>query len=131
MVSPTAPAAPKGAETEAPVAGGPAINWDMPIPTGLIVSADQAQLVGEFSFAPITPEFAQHPTRVVVSDPTLESVALRAVAVVYDFPIGPGIGEDGRVRVLEGVSDAPDSLFRDIVDSHVGLPVDRTMTSCP
>ena len=119
-ISPMAPATPT-LSAEATTAGGPTINWDMPIPTGLVVSADQAQLLGKLPFAPITPEFTQAPTRVVVSDPILESEELRAVAFVYDFPPGTGIAVDGRMHVLEGVTDASDDLFRDIVESHTGL----------
>lgn len=115
--APTATAAP----AESPVADGPAINWDMPIPTGLVVSADEAQLVGKLSFTPIAPAFAEAPVRVIVSDPALEAEELRAAVFVYDFPPGQGIGEDGRVRVLEGITDAPDDLFGQIVAGHVGL----------
>lgn len=115
-----APAA-TAASAESTVAEGPAINWDMPIPTGLVVSADEAQLVGKLPFTPITPAFAEAPVRVIVSDPALEAEELRAAVFVYDFPAGQGIGEDGRVRVLEGVTDAPDDLFGQIVAGHVGL----------
>lgn len=109
------------APTEAAVEEGPAINWDMPLPTGLIVTADQAQLVGKLPFTPIAPAFAEAPVRVIVSDPALEAEELRAAVFVYDFPPGQGIGEDGRVRVLEASTDAPETLFAEIVAGHVGL----------
>lgn len=115
--APTATAA----SAETAVAEGPAINWDMPIPTGLVVTADEAQLVGELPFTPIAPVFAEAPVRVIVTDPAMEAEELRAAVFVYDFPPGQGIGEDGRVRVLEGITDAPDDLFGQIVASHVGL----------
>ncbi len=118
--APSAPAVPSTIEVSG-TPEGPTINWDKPLASGLEVSVEQARLVGQLSFEPVVPDFTVEETSVVVSDPTLEAVELRAVAFVYDFPSGPDFPEDGRVHVLEGTTNAPQDLFSQIVAGHVGL----------
>ena len=101
---------------------GPRINWDIPIPNGIMVPAGEAQRLGQLPFEPVLPEYSLPPVRVVVTDPESEAEELRAVTYVYDFSSRQGFTDDGRVRVLEGVADFSDELFGEVVASHEGFP---------
>lgn len=89
--------APVALQDTAPPDGGPAINWDNPIPDGAVVALSHARSAGALSFSPTAPGFGRAPVTVEVANPAM----WHAVAFVYHFPTGPDFPVDGRVRVLE------------------------------
>jgi hypothetical protein len=104
--------------------GQPQINWDRPLPGGVVASAITARTVGRLAFTPSLPRFALRPTLVEVTNASATAPNWRAVAYVYRFPLGPGFRGDGRVRVLEYQTKVTESQLEAVAANPPGPPAD-------
>ncbi len=77
------------------------INWDAPLPNGLVTTLARSADVGALAFTPRVPKLSIEPSTVEVSDPATTAKADQAIAYIYHFPVGAEFPNDGRVRILE------------------------------
>lgn len=102
----------------------PRINWDKPLPGGVVSSEQTARTDGRLPFAPSLPRFALHPALVEVTNARTTATSQRAVAYMYRFPLGPGFRSDGRVRVLEYKTQVTESQLEAVAANPPGPAAD-------
>jgi hypothetical protein len=102
----------------------PQINWDEPLPGGIVSSAMSARTVGQLPFAPTLPRFPLQPALIEVTNASTTAPDWRTIAYVYRFPLGPDFHGDGRVRVLEYQTKVTESQLEAVAANPPGPPAD-------
>lgn len=81
------------------------IDWAHPLHGGIPATRANAKAVGHLPFTPTVPRFAVPERAVEVVDAAGIDGIHGSVAFIYEFETGPDFPVDGRVVVIEGVTD--------------------------